>query len=271
MKRIPLLCALIASILVFNSQSHAAVIYAQNFGNAGSGNAAVSSIGWTSLWSTSSGGNVSVHNSNYYIGITNQTGRPTNIQNVNAPVSASATQGVVRLFQADYSYINTLIYTNQYTIDRSAWELDSVTWYAAGTSGGSNLESIQLALQIGGSWYVSKKTQMPALTGNAPSNFSTNAAERGIFNFESAEWYTLGAATGSPFAVGTTAITLPSGDITAFGLFVQPRQVNPSYVLFDSFVINATAVPEPGHLAAIGFLLALFCGVGRYRKNSPLA
>jgi len=255
-----LLATFVVASAILSTESHAAVIYRQNFGylgtNPGTGErTTLSNVGWNGLSSASVGGNVNTSPA-YYVRNSNYTGRPTNLSNVNAPVSASDQYGLVQIFRADNQALESLIYTDQYSIDRTDFEIDTISWYAAGTSGGANQESLRGALQIGGSWYVSQQMFAIALAGNNPANFGTSAGLVSL-NMDTATWYTLTASVGSPFAIGSVATALPTGDVSAFGLFGVPRQVNGSYLMFDSFTIDATAVPEPSGILLVGVALAL--------------
>lgn len=253
-----LLAGVFAGMLGFVSTGYSDVIYLNNFGNNTGGTIALNTydsgtgtgIDWR-LWTSQNGAGATNNSSasgNARFGVNATAGRPTNAANVNAPISLSDANGVAFLSNGAgaTATFKALFYTDQYAIDRSAWLIDSFQWYAnQSTAGGT---SQRLALQINGAWYVTT-----AITPSEGSfnNFSTTATLQTV-DFASAQWYSLTAGIGSAFAIGST-VTLPEGDITSFGLYVDNGTVASSYSRFDTFTINGTVIPEPGVFTLVAF------------------
>lgn len=267
---LPCLATLVASLAFLAVPAKAVVIYAQNFGYDGAPGSRIpfSDLGWSGLASSAIGGNVVDNLHPYYAGIYSYTGNPTNLSNVNAPLSASDTNGEILLRNEDGLRVTALIYTNQYEIDQSVWHVDSIAWHSASTLGENNLDSTRIALRIGAIWYVSDSRNASLLTDNDPANFNTSSTQRSI-TADSANWYVLTADMGSPFAINGTPTTLPGGAISAFGFYAIPdidgTHDNGNALMLDSFVINATAIPEPGSLVLIALGSILLAG--RLRCN----
>jgi len=230
-------------------------IYRETFGFAGTNpgdgeTTAFNTVGWTNLYSIG-GGNIDPASApdGYYLGVTNQIGSPINLPDINSSTgSASEQYGAVRLANLDGLTFKTLVYTNEYVVDRSAYQVDTISWYGAGTGGGSDQDSLSAAVQIDGLWYVSALTRPNALSPNDPSSFSSDALQY-MVSLDSATWFSLTTSVGSPFVVGTTPVALPSGNIESFGMYADLRPTNGSYLMFDTFQIDASAIPEPATTA----------------------
>lgn len=130
-------------------------------------------------------------------------------------------------------------------IDRSAWSLGAITFY---TKPNTNVATTQLAVEIGGSWYITT-TAYTSVGGNATWTLQT-------INFDTSA----GAWTNLLFDPGTNTLAagsvlatpLPSGNIDAIGFYnVQ----NGGKVRIDTFIVNAAAIPEPSTLALAGMAL----------------
>jgi len=253
-------------LALLGANSHAATIYRETFGFTGGSpsvfeTTAFSTVGWTNLYSIA-GGNIEPDSApdGYYLGVSNETGSPVNLPNVNAGgTSASEQYGVVRLANLDGLTFKTLVYTSEYSVNRSAFQVDTLSWYGAGTGGGSDQDSLSAAVKINGAWYVSQLTRPNALQPNSTSSFGDDALPYTV-DFNTANWFSLAADVGSPFAVGVSPLTLPNGDIEAFGMYADLRPSNGSYLMFDTFQIDASTVPEPATTAmiALGVCAAAF-------------
>lgn len=265
MKKHLLSALLLACVSV--SASNAEVIYLNNFGNNTGAEIAAnhSNVGWRVLRAQTGGGNATDESgtANAFVGVSFYAGRVQNAANVNAPLSLSDTNGLAYLgngagVAARYT---GLFYTEQYVVDRSLYAIDSFQWYANATAG--SLSEQNVAIRIGSQWYISSEAFSPA-AGNA-SNFASTA-QQFTLSFDTASWYTLTAQAGSPFSIGTETVSLPGGDIDAFGLYLTPSSTGIASVTtrFDTFTINV--VPEPSSV----LLLALAAGAGIARRRHRL-
>lgn len=241
--------------------TQADVIYRQNYGNAsgtpGTGDnfQTFSSVGWN-LLAADNGGDVfsPIPAYGYYLGIYNYQGIPTNLGNINAPASASDEYGISQIFNTDGFKFQSLVYTDQYEIDQSAYDISSISYYAYGTSGGTP-GFVRAAVQIDGTWYVTSSTSYDTI----PTQYT--------IDFDTTSWFTLTAAVGAPFSVSGSPVSLPGGTIEAFGWFGAPRaDLGGSTLRLDTYTINATAIPEPS--AATLSLLSLGISVLAYRRRS---
>lgn len=257
-----LLQSLLPGILALTLASPlpAAVIYRQTFGNGDIATASLydSQIDWKSLYATNLSPNVADGSAlnTFYAGISPRQGNPDNLPSVNAPASASEANGFVALRNGSSTFYTVLAYADHYTIDQSAYRIDSVQW----TAGASVNSSIRAAIQIDDQWYVSSSIT-PVVIADNSSLFATQAQQYTI-HFDTTSWYTLSADSGAPFAIGETPVSaLPDGIITAFGAYMIPRAAASSFLWMDSYTINAQAIPEPATMAltlsALGGLLLI--------------
>lgn len=235
------------------SVGQSAVIYLNNFGNNTSGYLAVSneSIGWSMLRATT-GGTISNDSSlaSSRGGVNYSTGRLTDVSNVNAPVSLSNTTGVAFISNASSTTYTALFYTDQYVVDRSLYDIDSFQWYANATTSDTTQ---RVAIQIDGLWYVSS-----TITPGTGSFGTFSSANLYTIDFDTTLWYSLSATVGSTFSISTTSVSLPTGNISAFGLYLDAGPTGNTYSRFDTFTINATAVPEPGTVGLLGLAACLY-------------
>lgn len=250
MKLVPLLLAAIALPLVARAQT---VIYRETFGNNHGADTYLSNINtdWEAYRFVSGTlTNVTALDTGQGRIVSYNGGSPTNLPNVNT--------GETTLSQSNgFIFINAgtgaLIKTNGYTIDRDAFSAISFTWTErdSPTDGG-----LRLAIQIGENWYASD-----ALYKNESSSWALQT-----FNFTTAAsaWRALTFTDTALSLSDTTLVSaLPSGDIIGFGLYVFGTTAN---VRFDTFTVNATAIPEPSTLAitSLGFA---FCALRRRRSR----
>jgi len=135
-----------------------------------------------------------------------------------------------------------LVYTDEYTIDRSAYDIESFIWNQANM--GSN--NFRVALEIAGQWYVSD-TAFSGPTNNSSGTFGVNAGEKTL-DFDTAQWRSLNFSPGSTLGNPGSIVALPGGDITSFGLYGTYNATQ----WFDTYTIAATAaatgpgiIPEP--------------------------
>jgi hypothetical protein len=245
MKNNKAMLAAIAGVGLVVSTAEAAVVYRETFPNAGPGAQSLAVAGWearvraedgNSAFATSGFASFNSSDSNAL----GNTDAPLNSN----PQSTSLTNGtVVNFFGGNFWLQPTLYYTNEYTLDRSVFVLDSISWFQNAQSGASN--GFRAAVEIGGQWYVNETTYVGFLspTVNAAGSTWLNLAFSNL------------AVSGSPGA-------LPDGDITGFGLFTDRSGLPAQFEEFDNFAISATVIPEPvpapGILAGMALLSSRF-------------
>ncbi len=265
------LAAAMAVLIVFPMTSlEAAVIYRQTFGFTGtnpdssSERIGVSHVGWQGYYqmtnyqpSTPVVSPIATDESSYYVGIREIAGAPTNLPNVGTPApSESEASGAVMLYRGDNQNYQSLLFTEHFEIDLAEYRIDTISWYSAASTANIN-NALRAALRIGDEWYVSEAITSSTLGGNAAGNFSTSATERSV-SLQGNLWYSLSAEVGGYFAIGTEALELPNaGVVEAFGMYGTTTTTNGHMVIFDSYTISATAIPEPGAMALLSGCVAI--------------
>ncbi len=205
----------------------------------------LSTAGWNSRWGASAT-NVPRQE------IAKANGSPTDVFPVNSnPANDGIAIGYLVAHPGSGSYNGdpVLHWTDEYTIDRGYWDVYDVQWRQRNQSAA---DATQVAVRIDDDWFVSEQS------------FSNPASDTWAFmrlNFGRASWLELDFEPGSLLALGSPVSLLPSGDITAFGLFIN-NAVNTHRI--DSFTISA--VPEP-HSAAILAIAVLGFALGRPRRR----
>jgi hypothetical protein len=226
----------------FSATAKAAVIYRETFGNTTGSNVALPAGGWTS---TSNGGSGWRSSPN--------TGRATDLPNVSAGTTSSQSIG----YLLNTTNTVSIIYTTEYVIAQTVIpDLATISWY----QGNNTPSETRVIVQIGGSWYATTETfTNTAVASNA--NFGAEA-EVQVFNWttSASSWRAL-TVSGSTETLGATLTeSLPTGQITAFGLYFAAT----SSQRFDTFEIQT--IPEP-HLAALGGLGTLILLIRRRRDS----
>ncbi len=176
----------------------------------------------------------------------------------------STTSGFVPLLSVNGA-MDFLVFTNEFTIDRSVNSPESFTWYAAS---GYTGDEQRLAIQIGSRWYASTSPMSPP-GGVIQGTAFAAAAQQLVTDFSTngSAWETINFACGSPLSLGPAlGGPLPSGNITGFGIYaeiadntgtnVDNSPITNERTFFDTFEVNAP-VPEPGSLAIFGGSLLL--------------
>ena len=141
-------------------------------------------------------------------------GAPLVIVPVNSnPMSEETSRGYVWVGEDNPSAgTDYFFWTDEYAIDRDAWELDSVSWFSNFTLGETPTNQ-RVAFQVDGQWYVSDQV------------FNQEAATWELKNFDPEEttWTELSFTPDVELEMDTlnTGLTLPDGDIDAFGLYVD--------------------------------------------------
>jgi hypothetical protein len=160
-----------------------------------------------------------------------------------------------------------LFFTDEFPIDRSQWDITSITWDMRNSSP-SNLARV--AVEIDGQWYVSDE-QFFHTAGAA------NWAPQGLlFSTDGSDWRELTFEdTAAPdddieVALATLSGPLPAGDISRLGMYFRGEQDGErTMVRFDNYQIHARQspaqpIPEPATLvmSALGLL-----GLGRFLRR----
>lgn len=248
-------------VVLFRLEADADTIYRETFGrpNGATGNLHPTNF----LWVVFTNGTARLD----VAGVSPNTGNPVNVANTNAGPNAdgSFTNCAIGLNYQDTTgnWISVLNFTPEYSFDPVNYVAGSIvfSWYEGN---GSTANTYQVALRIGGNWYVSAQTfaNTAAVTGGA--NFGTLPAGSGgaqpmslTYNPTAANWKVLNfngnysTNSGGSFinssvglSVGATAGANLSGPITAIGLYGQENS-GASIMRFDTFAIDATPAGPP--------------------------
>lgn len=173
-------------------------------------------------------------------------GTPTDVTAVNSnPDSAETARGY--LFNNDANDVDYLAWTDEYTVNREAFELTEISWYQ---SNESTSDISRAAIEINGQWYASDQTFQ-----NTTTHTGAGAGELMSLDFTTATWRLLDFVDGSSLSLGSAA-ALPGGDISAFGVYYDSKSAR---LRLDTFTVSgvATAVPTPAALPAGLVLMAL--------------
>jgi hypothetical protein len=269
---------LTGAILLSMQIAYADVIYRETFSQtAGAANTNFAFAGWNGYWSptaqTDDGVLVPFNN----FGVGSSVGRPSGgtTTNVNAGASVGNTNGFP--FASGFMAVsnNILTYTTEYTVNQSLWNVGSISFYSGNTSNAfpNGMPGYRIAVQIDGNWYAS--SQLLTQTNNIANAaaFATSGQQL-IFNWTptASAWLSLSFTPGTTLALGgVIGSDLPADPITAFGLYSDPA-VNTNGVggiatrRWDTYEIDATAIPEPSSLALALIGLGTLLGLRRSRK-----
>ncbi|HWL53528.1 MAG TPA: hypothetical protein VNQ90_13915 [Chthoniobacteraceae bacterium] len=232
------------------------LIYRQVFGNSTAAVKVSNVPDWSTLYSAKNG-NITTDPHVYYAGIYNAMSKPTGLGNIgtNTPFGVPGTEtismnyGVVRALHAD-SQAGKFLFSVEREIDQSAWQLETISFYAAQTDHllPADLGTVRVALKIDNIWHVGSAYTPTTLTHSGSTlldNFNSAAQQINV-TIADQDWFTLAAAPGSPFGeLVPSASGLPGGTIQAFGLYVLPSAISNSLIAFDTYSITAQAIPEP--------------------------
>jgi hypothetical protein len=144
-------------------------------------------------------------------------GRPTNLAAVNAGSYAGTDKGFAFVTATDAR--QALAFTTEYvgTNNLSTPNLTSISWYAANSS---TSNTHQLAVQVGSQWYISDTTYTTANISGG--NFSTQAELKTVNLSSNPTFRTLDfTLNSSAYTIGGTAAILPTGPLSAWGLFTD--------------------------------------------------
>jgi autotransporter-associated beta strand protein len=256
LRRLMLAGAVLVAIVLSHSEVRGDVIYRETFGrpNSATGNINPTNFFWALFT------NRAAHTDAY--GVSPNTGRPTGVANVNAGpnVDGSFTAYAIGNCYVDttVTLLNNFFFTPEYSFDPANYAAGSIvfSWYEGNAS---TVNTYQVAVRIGGIWYVSAQSFANTVAVSSGGNFGTGAQLMSLtYNATAANWKVLnfngnyvtnsgGLFTNSSVAVsvGATASSDLSGPITAFGLFGQLNGASAT-MRFDSFTINATPASPAG-------------------------
>ena len=226
-----------------SSTASAAVIYRETFPNGGANNKSISVEGWEARlrFENGLGAQPSSGFSTFNSNSANNGALGGNATPVNSnPTDSSLTNGgVVNFNNGSFWLQPTLYYTNEYSLDRSINTLDSFGWGQNNQAGDGT--GYAAAVQIGTNWFVHDTVFVGFLNATALANGSN--------------WKSLNFAT---LTVSGVSSALPAGNPTGFGLFTTRAVADgSSFETFDNFVVNATAIPEPASIAAVGLSMLI--------------
>lgn len=156
-----------------------------------------------------------------------------------------------------YGLYDIFIYTTEYAIDTSVYQLESFSFYATstGTWTSDARDAVHVGVQIGDSWYVTDVSITPPSQTNGGGTTFTNEAIAFSLAADT-YWSLLNFEAGSPLTVDDLqTASLPAGTITGFGLLWDMAATSDRNTpRWDTFSITATTIPEPT------CLLLLACG-----------
>jgi len=213
------------------------------------------------------------------------SGKPTDVANINAGTNEDGTTGAYARGIYFISNTTTLsgvtdngapkfAWTPEFSFNPSDYKNLIFSWYQ-GDSGTTS--QLQLALRIGGQWYVSAAGFANSVTSASITNFNANAQLMSLaYSPAAANWLTVafdgtydvtthaGTDSSVPFAIGAAPSSDLSGPITAFGLLAP--NAGTEIRRFDTFQIDGDLVPEPASLSLALFAFVGLGGVRRRRK-----
>ncbi len=241
-------------------------IYRETFGNASGSDQGLSYADWVGYYGSSA---TQLPDTGPLRGdITALAGASTTLGPINSdpdsnePDNGVGATGFGRLLWPSGGGVSpALVYTDEFTVNRSLFAIDTIRWDQA-VDGGT--DSFRAAVEIDDNWYVSDEAFTGPNNGSS-GTFGANATEMSL-DFELATWrsldFTPDAALGSPGGF----VTLPGGDITAFGLYGSYNRT----MWFDTFTIEAAIIPEPSQfaLALVGFITLIGLRPRRRRARS---
>lgn len=179
---------------------------------------------------------------------------PTNAYIGGGASSSPGDTGNGYLFFSASGNVPFLAWTDEFSFDPAGYSDISVEFWMRNNSSAS---AARVAVQIGGSWFASDTSFSTSLGSG------TWAQQNLDFSFTGSAWRdmtfdgTSSASSTVGLSVAGTARSsdLPSGSISAFGIFVE--STSSAQFRLDPFRISGTAVPESSTFALIGGLLAI--------------
>lgn len=248
-------------------------IYRETFGNSTGANQSVSTVNWQ-VHTASGAATVVPAGGLPVFSVTSGISNPNNAVDLNAGTNANASSTNGFLFMNRSSTLRSsavMLWTDEYVVDRSAGEVHSISFRQGNSTAAT---TSQVAIRIGASaWFVSDQIFSTAAMA------ATDTFETETFNFSTAgsAWRSLSFASGTSgtqgISVGATtlATALPTGNITAFGIYSAAMGTNNALgtshsLRIDTFTISA--IPEPSSYAALAGLGMLGFAATRRRRRS---
>jgi len=277
---------LAGAILLCAQVTYAQAIYFENFGNISTvgsgatvGNTNLEQDGWSGAWGTNALDSASFSVNNF--GVSGRSGSPTNLANIGAAATSQSVSGLVfasgNVSQPGGS--NFIAYTSAFTVNTSIYNVQDISFYAGSTAGTSGaIPGFRIAVMVDGSWYASTQVLANSNSVSGIGNFPNppgginGGAQQVTFNWTTAgsAWDTLTFVSSNLLALGSSLSTLssnlPGDNITAFGLYSDANVAGQPTRRFDSYEIDAIAVPEPSSVALVFMGLGALWGLRRSRK-----
>lgn len=212
------------------SLAHADVIYRETF-SVDSSTALLSYAGWKLNFGTNGGSGTAYQNA-----ISNGASATPSLTPINSNSAATSNSNGYVYNSYDSSWNSRTIYwTEELTISTSAYTIDSISWYQVLQK---SEDYTRVALRVGTQWYVSDQTFFGAAW--SLTTFVASAQQKTLVLKDSL-WIPLTFGSGTLALGSGDPISLPAGNITAFGLYADNKTGGQ---MFDTFEIQATPIPE---------------------------
>ena len=240
-------------------------------------------VGWNGYWSPTAQADDGVVVPYNNFGAGSSLGRPSggSFTNVNAGPEDGNTNGFA--FASGFQAVsnNILVYTTQFPMDQTVYNIGSISFYSGNTSNttatgyfgpSSNaIPGYRIAIQMDGNWYASDQL---LLQNNNIANAAAFASsgQKLVLTWAGSVWDSLTFVPGTSLVLGGAVGTLPSDPVTAFGLYSDPS-VGTNGIAgvasrrWDSFEIDGSVIPEPSSVALVIMGLGALLGFRRSRKG----
>jgi len=190
--------------------------------------------------------------------VTNEPGRPQDLDNVSAGASDSQTHGFYAYGDAwPYNADRMLIFTEEFTVERSTYLVTSISW-RQGNDNDIDLAENRVVVRIGGAWYATSAVFTNEDVPEGEFGTHANVVHHTLaFSADATAWRPLVFMPGTDFrltAAEQLDADLPSGDITAFGFYIWQKGAN--YGAIDTYQIDGATIPEPATAALVALGLA---------------
>lgn len=287
--RLPRVLFGVVLLTAFGTEASAGTIYRETFGRptAGSANILGNVFDWPMYRPANGSNNGLIQTASDNAGTGGVSGnaangKPIDVANINAGTNEDGTTGAYP--RGIYFMSNTIdgsnpgspkfAWTPEFSFNPADYNNLTFSWYE-GNSG--TVSQLQLAVRVGGQWYVSATGFANTVTSASITNFATNAQLMSLaYNPAAANWLTLafdgtydvsthtGTDSSVPLTVGAAPGSDLSGAITGFGLLVTNGATETRR--FDTFQIDGDLVPEPMSAALALFACVGLAGMVRRRK-----